>query len=445
MNHSKSMHFTLRWKVALAAVLSMITIAIIPAAGQQKQYVSSQKEVADYVKDKILDGDFGNRTLWMTDTPLDQSYVARNLILDKHPDLPFPYPLTWLVMIDDNPGANFGHPVRWVFIKADLTEHTKPVKRDFPPVVLSDKGKGKAVKFQCVGVTPVACPGISEALIDVEYVPMDIETNCLYAVLVSGGIYASANYNRYRTNLRSMYQILRSAGYSKYNIYVYYADGSSLDLDNDDGDNNDATGNDVTAGALESVIRARIQYLCGNLDPDKDILFTYFSNHGADDDGVCLWDSNSNYILEPSELYSPDELAADTADCNVCRQFMIHDQCFAGDFLPMASDGNHNKLVVYAAASATEPSWGREYMAQWEQNDPNTTTMNDMHQDVVNNGNLTSTPGMAEGTPNLGDFIAGECCTPLEIPIEWIIIAILVVIIIIIPTILFWIRRRRVR
>ena len=244
----RSMRFTLRCKVALVAGIAATMLTAVPAVGQEDQDASAHKEVAEYVKERILDGDFGDRTLWMTETPLDDSYVARNLIRDKHPDLPFPYSRTWLVMIDDHPDANFAHPVRWLFVKADLAEHSDPVKRDFPPLVLSDGGRGEAVAFRCVAVTPKACPETAVVIPEQGIVPVKTDKDCLYAVLVSGGISSGANYNRYRQNLRSMYQILRGSGYPKSNIFVYYADGSALDLDNADGDNNDTTGDDVTGG-----------------------------------------------------------------------------------------------------------------------------------------------------------------------------------------------------
>ncbi len=432
MIHAIVVRFERACIVALAACLCIVSASTELSQGQMKPDTTAQKEVATFVREAILDGDFGDRTLWMTETALDDSHVARNLILDRHPDLPFPYARGWLVMIDDNPDANFAHPVRWVFINEDLTEHSQIVERDFPPLVLSDGGEGEAVPFHCVPVTPKQCDETTGAILDRGLVPVRPGYCSLNAVLVSGGINAGLNKVRYRTNLRSMYQTLRSAGYSKSNIWVYYADGSSLDLDNDDGDDNDATGSDVTAGADESLIRAKLQQLCDGKDRKKDILFTYFTNHGADDDGVCLWDGDSNG-LDAGELYSPAELAADVADCEVCRHFMIHDQCFAGDFLAMANDGNHDNLVVYAAASATEFSWGREYMAQWETNDVNTTVVNDMHDDVVANGNLTSTPGSAEGTPDIGNALAGDCCTLFVLPPWiWIIIVIVVVVVVVI-------------
>lgn len=421
-------------------ILFLIIPVINSAIGQESPYLPDQKKVAEYIKSKILKDDFGKRTLWMTETPLDESYVARNLIRDKNPDITFPYSKTWLIMIDEYPEANFGHPVKWIFVKADLTMHTEPIERDFPPLIISDQGKGKTVEFRCVDITPTKCPGKLETVPREGFRILEEEGNdCLHAVLVSGGINNNNNHDRYRENLRSMYQILREAGYKKSNIFVYYADGSSLDLDDADGDNDDATGSDVTADADEALIRARIQQFCADLSSIRDILFIYFSNHGANDDGVCLWDATGNG-LDANELYSPAELGADVANSSVCRIFMIHDQCYSGDFLPMAGDGDHDNLVVYAAASATESSWGREYMAQWEQNDFSTTTANDMHQDVVTNGNLRSTPGMAEGTANIGDVRGNICCVWFIWPCWiWIII----IIVIILGGSIYFIRRKK--
>ena len=120
---------------------------------------------------------------------------------------------------------------------------------------------------------------------------------------------------------------------------------------------------------------------------------------------------------------------------------MLHDQCFAGDYLPMASDGQHANLAVYAAASATEVSWGREYMQRWETNDPATKTMNQMHQDVATNGNLNSTPGKAEGTAGIGDNSPCKCCEGQ--PCNIVIIVIVIVIIGIIVIVIIIVRRRR--
>ncbi len=389
----------------------LIALSMVPANAQEKVLPDSlgHARIVQYLQETGFVRELDRVTLWTTPRALDSSHVVRHMIKAKHKDIPFPFEKSWLVMIDDHPGANFGHPVRWIFIDAGFTQHTGVLRREFPPIVLPDFGKGKPVEFRCWELTPVMCEYDVMYELELRLMPVDYH-RCKYAILVSGGANSGINYSRYAQNLKSMYTMLRNADYSKGNIFVYYADGTlALDCDNEDGDNDDATGNDVTDGAFEDTIRAKFREICSSFSLRRHVLFSYFTNHGSDDDGVCLWDVAWDG-LDDNELYSPDELADDVANSRLCRHFMIHDQCYSGDFLPMASDGDHDELVVYAAASASESSYGREYMARWEQNDMTTTTVNDMHQDVVDNGNLTSTPGMSEGTVGVGDHPAGRCC-----------------------------------
>jgi hypothetical protein len=389
--------------------LSSFLLVTTESQGQEPFDRAGHDKIVQYLLDNKIIDQIDRVTLWTTPYALDTTYVIRHMIREKSEDIAFPFKSSWLVMIDDNPDANFGHPVRWIFINAEFTMHSDIMQQDFPPIVMSDLGKGKPVLFKCWDLTPYKCDLMQDYKLDIKYIRI-APRNCRYAVLVSGGINSGMNKARYAQNLKSMYMMLRNAGYPKNHIYVYYADGTlDLDCDNADGDNNDATGSDVTAGAIENTIRLRYQTLCSPKNSRCHVLFSFFSNHGADNTGVCLWDLDGDG-LENDELYSPAELSADVANSRFCRHFMIHDQCYSGDFLPIATDGNHTNLVVYASASATEVSWGREYMARWEQNNITTTTVNDMHLDVVNNGNLTSTPGMAEGTAGIGDYLAGKCC-----------------------------------
>lgn len=389
--------------------LSSFSLIATKIQGQESFDRKGHEQIVQYLQEKKIISQIEKVTLWTTPYVLDKTHVIKHMIKDKNKDIPFPFSESWLVMIDDNPDANFGHPVRWVFIDAKFTMHSDIMKQDFPPIVLSDYGKGNPVIFKYWDLTPYKFILEEKYIPAVKLIPV-VFRNCKYAVLVSGGINSGMNFSRYAQNIKSMYTMLRNAGYPKNHIYVYYADGSlQLDCDNEDGDNNDSTGNDVTDGAIEDTIRARFQNLCSPSNSKDRILFSYFSNHGANDSGVCLWDLDGDG-LENNELYSPSELSSDVANSRFCRHFMIHDQCFSGDFLSIATDGNHDHLVIYAAASGTEPSWGRQYMARWEQNDITTTTVNDMHQDVVDNGNLTSTPGIAEGTTGIGDYLARKCC-----------------------------------
>ena len=371
-------------------------------------YAADQRQVAEYIRANVLGGSYGQVTLWMTPTPLDQTYVARDLD-PRVSDAAFPYPQTWLVMIDDQPEANFGHPVRWLFVRDDLAQHTAPLLKQFPPTV-QEGGTGAEISFQCVGVTPAACPSTFVAVST--NIVAGIDRGCRYAVLISGGINNAKNFSRYPQNLRSMYQKLRQCGFRKISISVYYADGNKpLDLDNLDGDNNDNTGNDVTGAADAALFRPRIQSLCATLDPQSDVLLVYTSNHGGDNLGLCLWDLNSNGQLESSEFYTPAQFSADTTNCHACRLFAILDQCFAGEFTSVATDGLHNNSAIYAAATAFESSYGREYMSFWETMNPATTTMNAMHASVTASmvalGHNTT---FAEGTPGIGNVPLCNCC-----------------------------------
>lgn len=118
---------------------------------------SDQMVVAAYIRENLLEGEFGERTLWMTETALDGTHVARDTSPEM-PDIRFPFPSNWLVMIDDQPEANWGHSCRWVFVNAGLSEHTEPLIRDFPPRVFSNLGEGPEIGFTCVDVTPTDCP-----------------------------------------------------------------------------------------------------------------------------------------------------------------------------------------------------------------------------------------------------------------------------------------------
>jgi hypothetical protein len=370
---------------------------------------ASFQEVADYVRDTLLGGTYDSVTIWMTDFPLDQTHIARD-IDSTVSDLAFPYDRTWLVMIDEEPDANWGHPVKWVFVNDSLNVNSTPVVRQFIPTVISQYGSGMIKPILCRGVTPWPC-------ISYELVPypgtftLGNPKDCLHAVLVSGGWNSGSNYSRYAQNLGSMYRNLRGCGIPKANIHVYYADGSiPLDLDNADADNDNSTGSDLDGGAVEADFRSVIQDICTNGDPARDVLLIYFSNHGADDMGAVLWDFNSNGYAGANEIYTPAELADDTRNSSLLRLFQIHDQCFSGEFVPMATDGDHDNAVVYSAATASEVSWGREYMDIWEDQDLSTDFMNDMHDAVVAAG-ITSTPLTAEGTADNGDYLLCECQT----------------------------------
>jgi hypothetical protein len=371
-----------------------------------------RQAVADYVRDEILNGSLGNRTLWMTDGPVDATHVVRDPY-GAMPDLPMPYAQTWVVAIDDDPEANWAHACRWVAINADLGAHTIPLNRTWPPAVLANQGAGPRVGFACADVTTLSCKGL-EVPPSVGIGPLPPETGCRHAVLVSGGWNADMNYSYFADNLESMYRTLRELGYPRDQIFVYYADGAPLDLDNADGDGDHETGSDVEGEADRSDIRNRIQELCAILDPTEDVLFIYTTGHGDSIDGgyIPLWDQDGDGVHDLGEIYKPHDFGTfDTDDCQVCRLFVVMDQCYSGAFVPRATDGEHANSAFYSAARADETTINRLYMDLWDMLDISELTMNEIHHVMeVNADHLDAHPQTAEGTPENGDLWLDYCC-----------------------------------
>ena len=56
-----------RLTIILIAVIGLLT------CGTASIHAATQQEVANYVRDTVLGGDFGGRGLWVTDGPLDRS------------------------------------------------------------------------------------------------------------------------------------------------------------------------------------------------------------------------------------------------------------------------------------------------------------------------------------------------------------------------------------
>jgi hypothetical protein len=449
--------------------------ALLVATPWLEANAATQQQIAEYVCTNIIGvspcSSIDDKSLWMTDQAWDDTHVAR----DPDPLLPdtaFPYASTWLVMIDDDPKANFGHPVQWYFVDDASPTHTSvsPTFHEFPPTVWGGGGTGPERPFDCTAYTAGGCaPATSAAGAPVV---AGADKDCLRAVLISGGINARKNHGRYATNLRSMYKKLRAAHYKAANIVAYYDNGSPLDLDNADNDNNDATGNDITGNVSEANFRTDIQNWCQTLNPAKDVLVIYTSNHGAKSAGLNLWDWNVDGKRDADEVYTPAELADDTKNCKVFRLFIIMDQCYSGQFTAIATDGNHARTSIYTAASANEPSVCRQYMQYWEQLDPTTTTADNMHASVVTSmaaqqktctGGTKhcerctqntdcdsnkcevdgqSTPQKAEGTANNGNTTIATC--PAGVPLfSGAGVAVLLSTLLATGSILLWRRRAR--
>jgi len=373
---------------------------------------STKIQVATFVRDSLLGGSLSGKTLWMTDTSFSPAYLARDPDPDSA-DVFLPYTNTWVVMIDDFPRANFGHPCRWVFLADDsLSAFTIMDAKQWAPAIFLDTVQ---MNFSCRDFTSLGADSCTGTAVEGGLMEKNVperefgaaaDKNCLHAVMISGGWNTDYNYDRYPKNLGRMYQILRKCGFPAANISTYYNNGSGADLDNADGDGDYATGgSEVTGTASQANIKAKIQNLCANLNPKRDVLFIYATNHGIDDKGIALWDFDGDGQFDDDEVITPAELADWTKNCKVCRLFVILDQCYSGEFLGPLSDANHTNSAVYVAANDHEPSWGSEYLDKWDDNDPEKKSMDDMHPATLGG----SSPGKSEGKAGNGNSKLCEC------------------------------------
>jgi len=380
---------------------------------------SSKYEVATFIRNTVLGGSLSGKTLWMSDTSISISGnpVARD-VLPQMPAYNLPYPRTWVVMIDDVPTGNFGHPCRWVFLyDNNLSAYQVIPGKQFPPIITLGT---TILNFECRDFTTLgteACMPV-ETLSVLKTGPKTKEPvlfkDCLYAVLISGGLNPDLNFRYYGANLIRVYQILADCGFPATNIFAYYADGSDLDLDNADGDNDRHTGtSEITGAATQENIANKLTDLCGTLNPERDVIFVYVTNHGMDNWGAPLWDMDG-LGADTSEIMAPEELGDWTDDCQVRRLFFVLDQCYSGEFLEPLSDTHHSRSAVYTAVSDEQYSCRSDYLNDWDNNDPATTTMNDMHDfvELPDCYGQTQTPGMAEGTPGMGNTVLCFCWAP---------------------------------
>lgn len=155
-----------------------------------------------------------------------------------------------------------------------------------------------------------------------------------YAVLISGGYNAGANYSRYINDLKEIYKALLECGHKKENITVLYADGTDHDLDGDGS-------NESLMQASNANLTSTFQGLKNKITHD-DILFVYATNHGGSTDPT----------KSRSKLYLWGESIEDSDFANLVNALSFKllivtlEQCYSGGFI----DDLHGPDRVIATA-----------------------------------------------------------------------------------------------
>jgi PKD repeat protein len=284
----------------------------------------------------------------------------------------------WLVIIDDNPKANWEHPVRWVQ-RADggqqeITQHTS-----LPKNVAISRTAGEAPTIGGTNDIGSGYTGGNTGYGGGSASCGNIECTHCYALLVSGGFDQANNFNRYWDDLSAMYRTLRQTYcYPRDHIYVLMSDGTEEGIDQRTGETTyadsprdlDGDGiDDINGPARKADLEQMLRSLRGDtvtpgihtLTSDDD-LFIFTTNHGGKDpesDRVRLW-------LWDQEFMWDHEFADLLRDSDARSITVTMEQCYSGGFVDdfMADQGDQVR-VISTAASPTEPSYGNDFSFWW--------------------------------------------------------------------------------
>lgn len=281
---------------------------------------------------------------------------------------------TWTIFVDAEPMKGWEHECyvllipRAINITINPTVSTRKIRRKLPPsgnfVPLLVKNRYGTNANQKPVVAKVTQSNAEQSA-----------AQRTYAIILSGGINKTANYERYWNDCSFIYQTLvNKYGVPKENIYPIMSDGTNpaedmllttgqfqsqpLDLDNDGIA-------DIKLAATKGNIQSTLNSLSSKLKED-DQLFIYVIDHGGTTDHrsgsyICLWGEGKLYDYELSSMLTP--FTNKYVNVNV-----ILGQCFSGGFI---DDLTKNGCVVAAASSGSEESWScqdkpyDEFVYQW--------------------------------------------------------------------------------
>jgi len=278
----------------------------------------------------------------------------------------------FLLFVDDEPEANWEHPARLVFVNPVDGVFTVYDVRT-PPKIFSELielGKYEpkprtskthaTIAVRRISETPASQNAGSPPNRDGEgFLATTFDDGMLtvnpdhkFAVLISGGYYASSNAVRYWNDTAFMYKVLKYRyGYKDENIYVLCSDGLDPAPDNkrEESSNVDLDGDglpDVDYSATIENVDTVFGELAARMTED-DILFVFTTGHGApyDPDGdptktvLYLW---HNYIVD-------DELAEQVNRIqSYDTMVFVMSQCYSGGF--EGELGAPNRIFISAAA-----------------------------------------------------------------------------------------------
>ena len=306
---------------------------------------------------QLYKGNIGNRALYghpmlmRKGTKIASWREPAKLVVDND---------SWFFFVDEQPGANWEHKAQYVLVNK-ISGAVKAIPAQTPPINLMEHkplNKVAEVEFQIIRSNPRL---IRDKIVTK---PIKLLKQKRYAVLVSGGIDANHNYERYWNDLSFMYKALKQKyGFSNDEIFVLYANGTHSPNEDLDGDGVD----DVVYAATKANLTTVMNFIAANIPSDGKFFF-YSTNHGG---------SGYLYLYGQDEGITDTAFAALTKNIKCAEAIYVMEQCYSGSMMDNILQAQtypctNPKVVVMTAARHDEVSWGAdtegnydEYVYHW--------------------------------------------------------------------------------
>lgn len=317
----------------------------------------------------LVDSLYGsvNTNIWVSNAPLGASDT---LICNRIREAFSPDYVSWLVIVDKHPLANWGHECIYLFVNANTMETEEQTYTMLPSDVSiinrektytpEDAGSGELFDF-----TNMCKAGRSVS---------SSASGNKWAVIISGGINPEANYTLYWNDCSAIYSALKSYyGYTDNNIYVLMSDGTNPAKDsynlethtylNSPVDLDDDGIADIDYSATRSNITTVFNTLRQNVQSGDDVLI-YVIDHGDFDNSgsfICLWNND-----DISQGEFKNEVNKITTDAHV---HIVMGQCFSGGFVSEFVERPNTTITT--ACDENESSYGiiakgyNEFVYHW--------------------------------------------------------------------------------
>jgi hypothetical protein len=306
----------------------------------------SHQQAIDLVLNKILVADTGHINVYSSDTTIDTS----TLILKYNRTIALPYASNWVFLSDDNPFASWSHSCRYVIVNSSNGDYTIDTS-NLCPVNLQ-------TGYEAILLRPILPPlGFPCA----NSIPTHASPNPhLHAVLICG-----YDVDRYNTDIATVYNMLREAGYSKDNITVLYGLGYSSGTASWGGDFDGEGPSDINDSATFLTLNNTFSTLTGTLGAE-DQLFVYVTGEGGQDamqqiPSVIFLSA----VVGENPEYTTTNFVSAVQNIACAQMIIVMEPCFSGGFIsPLINDPNAlcKNRIVQTATDAISPSYAEEYL-----------------------------------------------------------------------------------